>query len=1124
MRGSVTPGNRFATRAIPAGEFVRQYGQPIGTSRGIAEGDAVTHANMSNDVPVVRDLDPELATPPPDYVPEADRRDVPRLPARGRPRRHAQLRPRSCRPACARATRRRRLRRSPSSPCSRASASRTSTASSRFRTTRAAAAQDGSTIEVMLRTLGNYADHPNVGGVVFIGLGCEKTNLTVMERFLAEHGHRLRKPTVRIGIQEAGGTEAAVKRGVEAVTAMLPVVNQAARIRRVDRRAHARREVRRLGRVFGALRQPEPRPRGRPPDRAGGTVLITEVPEFCGAEHILAKRAKDAETGRRSTRWWTGTRATPSKFGAVLNENPSPGNVAGGLLNITIKSLGAIAKAGHDARRGRDRIRRAAGRRRPVADAGAGLRPGVDAGPRRRRGTGGGLHDRARDDDRQRHRAGRSSSRRTRRCSSGCRAISTCRRAASSTAPRRSRRSGARVLDHVIDGRERRRAGARRAPQAPRVPGLGRAVGVALTLLVAVYGRWALVVRVPRLRPSDAAPRRPRPQDRRPETRDRRQRPTTYDRRPIFRLAVSFNARRRALRRRPDGDPRRARAPSRGRRRASCASTAVGLCGTDFHIFEGHGNYNTDRARPAHPARRAAADPRPRGRRHGRGRRAATCATCAPGDRVVIDQGRNCAGLRRAACEYCATGYSHQCEHYRRARHHRTARRAGGLPRRARRSTPCRAARDVCRTPRRRSPSRWRASSTRWMPRCRAQPAVHARRAAAARRVQTVLVTGAGPAGLLFVQYLRRWSGYEGRSSSASRTPASATLAEQFGAEAIDPAAVQHRRGGAGRSPEAGVPNGSSKRPGRRRCSSICRGAHAQAGDGRALRPRPYRRGHQRAQQSFNTASPASSHPTGASGAFDPDGRPVVYREALGLLESGRIAVAPFITHRYCTRSTRCPAPSAASIASPATSKASCELQPADGSRFVEHLRDMLHAQRLHVTRSAVHAARRPVIQRAAFVSMCLSRRGPCVRLRRIGARPRSRFRLPSFPRARPTSSGGRFTPARSRPSASSRHRASTSRIIWKGPLREDDREQQIQVVEGFLSQGVSGIVLAPLDARALVRPVEEAKAAGIPVGGLRLGTRVEEDGQLRRDRQRQGRAPRGGAPRRASSAARDAC
>ena len=53
--------------------------------------------------------------------------------------------------------------------------------------------------------------------------------------------------------------------------------------------------------------------------------------------------------------------------------------------------------------------------------------------------------------------------------------------------------------------------------------------------------------------------------------------------------------------------------------------------------------------------------------------------------------------------------------------------------------------------------------------------------------------------------------------------------------------------------------------------------------------------------------------------------------------------------------------------------------------------------------------------------------------------------------------------------------------IIWKGPLREDDRELQVQVVEGFLSQRVQGLVLAPLDRRALVRPVEDAKKAGIP-------------------------------------------
>lgn len=54
--------------------------------------------------------------------------------------------------------------------------------------------------------------------------------------------------------------------------------------------------------------------------------------------------------------------------------------------------------------------------------------------------------------------------------------------------------------------------------------------------------------------------------------------------------------------------------------------------------------------------------------------------------------------------------------------------------------------------------------------------------------------------------------------------------------------------------------------------------------------------------------------------------------------------------------------------------------------------------------------------------------------------------------------------------------------VIWKGPLREDDREQQVQVVEGFVTQKVDGIVLAPFDRNALARPVDEAAAAGIPV------------------------------------------
>ena len=69
VKKAVPPGHRFAICDIPAGEFVRQYGQPIGTSLGIEKGEWVTHENMSDDVPIVRNLPEDLHTPEPDYFP-----------------------------------------------------------------------------------------------------------------------------------------------------------------------------------------------------------------------------------------------------------------------------------------------------------------------------------------------------------------------------------------------------------------------------------------------------------------------------------------------------------------------------------------------------------------------------------------------------------------------------------------------------------------------------------------------------------------------------------------------------------------------------------------------------------------------------------------------------------------------------------------------------------------------------------------------------------------------------------------------------------------------------------------------------------------------------------------------
>src|ERR1044071_3694714 len=345
LRNAVPPGHRFATRAIPAREFVLQFGQPIGTSLGIKAGEQITHSVMTNEVPIVRDLPESLHTPAPDYVPVSERATF-----MGYRRPDGRVGTRNF------------LLIVPTSMCASHEAQQISTIAEftlfnkqkypnvdgvvAIPHNKGCGCQDGSTIDVMLRTLSNYADHPNVGGVILIDLGCEKTNLSQVERYLLKRERAFDKPVAKIGIQEVGGTQAAIQRGLKEVERLLPVVNETSR------------EVCSVSELVlgvdgggsdgfsGISANPS---LGRAADllvRSGGTVLITEVPEFCGAEHLLAYRAKDVDTGRAVYRMVDWYKEYASKFGAVLNNNPSPGNITGGLLNITIKSLGAISQAG----------------------------------------------------------------------------------------------------------------------------------------------------------------------------------------------------------------------------------------------------------------------------------------------------------------------------------------------------------------------------------------------------------------------------------------------------------------------------------------------------------------------------------------------------------------------------------------------------------------------------------------------------------------------------------------------------------------------------------------------------------------------------------------------------------
>ena len=322
---------------------------------------------------------------------------------------------------------------------------------------------------------------------------------------------------------------------------------------------------------------------------------------------------------------------------------------------------------------------------------------------------------------------------------------------------------------------------------------------------------------------------------------------------------------------------------------------AVGVCGTDLHIFAGHANYNRDATGRLIPLRE---QPQILGHEvAGVVESVGDDVTdVAPGDRVIIDQGRNCVSERRAPrCEYCATGDSHQCEHY---REHGITGLPGGLadyvtvP--AVNAVQLRSdiALDLAVLA---EPLGCIVHSSdlvaRALSRYRLKPSTDA------QRVRTAVVCGAGPAGLLFVQYLRNVVGFTDRLIVLEPNAVKRALAAKFGAEVIDPgatdpvAAVQERT--AGRRAELLIEATGSATV----FESIPRLVRKQA------TVLIYGHGHVGADLSvlnqLQFLEPTLITPAGASGGFERDGRPSTYVRALQLVEQGTIDVASIVTHRF---------------------------------------------------------------------------------------------------------------------------------------------------------------------------------------------------------------------------------
>ena len=193
------------------------------------------------------------------------------------------------------------------------------------------------------RVLWGYARNPNVGGVLFVGLGCEVNQIDfLLEAYGLKAGPRVRA----MNIQNMGGLRQTVEAGVAEVRAMLTEVNKD---RRTVAPASALTLALQCGGSDGWSGVTANPALGHAADllvKNGGTAVLAETPEIYGAQHLLTCRAQDEATAQKlldRITWWENY--TKINEGSMDN-NPSPGNKRGGLTTILEKSLGAVAKGG----------------------------------------------------------------------------------------------------------------------------------------------------------------------------------------------------------------------------------------------------------------------------------------------------------------------------------------------------------------------------------------------------------------------------------------------------------------------------------------------------------------------------------------------------------------------------------------------------------------------------------------------------------------------------------------------------------------------------------------------------------------------------------------------------------
>jgi len=341
VRAQVPAGHKIAARAIARGEQVRKYDTVIGVAdRDIAPGEHV-HSHNLRLVDYYRD--PAFCTDvrPVDYVPDADRATF-----------MGYVRPDG------RVGTRNFIGILSSVNCS---ATVIKHIAEHFTAERLAAypnvdgvvafaqgsgcgmSSPSEHFDLLRRTLAGYARHPNLAGVLIVGLGCERNQVaSLVESQGLIPGENLHTMVM----QDTGGTRATIAAGIRAVEQMLPAANAYTRQRVSASHIKIGLECGGSDGFSGITANPA---LGAAMDilvRHGGTAILSETPEIHGVEYMLTRRAVTPEVGQKlldRLAWWERyTAGQNAQFNGVVGH----GNQQGGLANIFEKSLGSAMKGG----------------------------------------------------------------------------------------------------------------------------------------------------------------------------------------------------------------------------------------------------------------------------------------------------------------------------------------------------------------------------------------------------------------------------------------------------------------------------------------------------------------------------------------------------------------------------------------------------------------------------------------------------------------------------------------------------------------------------------------------------------------------------------------------------------